>query len=297
MDLKQGNYTVYEYECEFNKLSRFTAELVPTEKDSCDWFVEVLRLRLKDLLIALNLHTFQEVVNRAKALERAQRFLLMTGEPSQSERFSTVSQRGRGRGRGRNQSESATQPEMQVTARVYNLKTNEDRVDPKIIAYVFPDELLGLPPDREVKFQIEVIPRMTPISMAPYRIAPKELSDLKAQLQELLDKVFIRPSISPWGASVLFVKKKDGSMRLCMDYRQLNKQKIQEQYILKMAFRTRYGHYEFVVMPFELTNAPATFMDLTNRVFQPYLDQFVVIFIDDILVYSKTNEEHDAHLQ
>ena len=194
-------------------------------------------------------------------------------------------------------------------------------------------ELPGLPPIREVEFSIEVIPGTTPISMAPYRMAPAELKELKTQLQELLDKGFIRPSVSPWGAPVLFVKKKDGSLRLCIDYRQLNKVTIKNRYPLpriddlfdqlkearifskidlrsgyhqlrikeddvsKSAFRTRYGHYEFLVMPFGLTNAPAAFMDLMNRVFRSYLDKFVVVFIDDILVYSSTREEHEEHLQ
>ncbi|XP_043805273.1 uncharacterized protein LOC122721498 [Manihot esculenta] len=204
---------------------------------------------------------------------------------------------------------------------------------------VFPDELPGLPPEREVEFAIDVVPGTTPISIAPYRMAPTELKELKVQLQELLDKGFIRLSISHWGAPVLFVKKKDGSLRLCVDYRQLNKVTVKNKYPLpriddlfdqlkgagdfskidlrsgyyqlrvkdadipKTAFRTRYGHYEFLVMPFGLTNAPAAFMDLMNRIsgyysiFHPFLDQFVVVFIDDILVYSKTKEEHDRHLR
>ena len=198
---------------------------------------------------------------------------------------------------------------------------------------VFPDDILGLPPDREVEFTIDLIPGTEPISIPPYRMAPAELREIKAQLEELLSKGFIRPSISPWGAPVLFVKKKDGSLRLCIDYRQLNRVTIRNQYPLprinelfdqlqgsrvyskidlrsgyhqlrvqksdtpKTAFRTRYGHYEFLVMPFGLTNAPAAFMDLMNRVFSPYLDKFVIVFIDFILVYSGSPEEHAEHLR
>ncbi|KAL2226381.1 UNVERIFIED_CONTAM: Transposon Ty3-I Gag-Pol polyprotein [Sesamum indicum] len=198
---------------------------------------------------------------------------------------------------------------------------------------VFPDELPGLPPHREVDFEIDTIPGAAPISIAPYRMAPSELKELKKQLEELLDKGFIRPSISPWGAPVLFVKKKDGSMRLCVDYRQLNRitiknkyplpriddlldqlkgatvfskidlrsgywqLRIEEESIPKTAFRTRYGHYEFVVMPFGLTNAPAAFMALMNKTLQPFLDQFVIVFIDDILIYSSSPEEHEQHLR
>ena len=190
-----------------------------------------------------------------------------------------------------------------------------------------------LPPVREIEVSIETIPGVSPIAQSPYRMAPMQLAELKVQLQELLDKGFIRPSNSPWGAPVLFVKKKDGTLRLCIDYRQLNKVtvknryplpridnlfdqlkgarvfskidlrsgyhqlRIKEQDIQKTAFRTRYGHYEFSVMPFGLTNAPAMFMDLMNRVFRPYLDQYVVVFIDDILVYSNSHLEHEQHLR
>ncbi|KAJ0542764.1 putative nucleotidyltransferase, Ribonuclease H [Helianthus annuus] len=197
---------------------------------------------------------------------------------------------------------------------------------------VFPEELPGLPPDREVEFRIHLIPGTTPIAKAPYRLAPTEMLELKKQLDELLSKGFIQPSSSPWGAPVLFVKKKDGSMRMCIDYRELNKitiknrypfpriddlfdqlqgaryfskidlrsgyhqLKVQEEDIPKTAFRTRYGHYEFTVMPFGLTNAPAAFMDMMNRICKPYLDKFVIVFIDDILIYSKSQEEHCEHL-
>ncbi|KAL5564584.1 hypothetical protein UlMin_027748 [Ulmus minor] len=125
---------------------------------------------------------------------------------------------------------------------------------------VFPDELPGLPPEREIEFCIDLIPGTSPISISPYRMAPTEMIELRKQLQELLDRGFIRPSASPWGAPVLF------------------------EDVPKTAFRTRYGHYEFLVMPFGLTNAPAAFMDLMNRVFKPYLDRFVIVFIDDILI-------------
>ncbi|KAA3480856.1 DNA/RNA polymerases superfamily protein [Gossypium australe] len=198
---------------------------------------------------------------------------------------------------------------------------------------VFPEELPRLPPDREVEFGIDLLPGTAPVSIAPYRMAPKELVELKAQIQELLDWGFIRATVSPWGEPLLFVKKKDRSMRMCIDYRQLNKLtiknkcplpriddlfnqlkgtsvfskiylrsgyhqlKVNEADIHKTAFHTRYGHYKFLVMPFGLTNAPAVFIDMMNRVFQPYLDQFVVVFIDDILVYSKSMEEHDSHLR
>ncbi|KAL0558788.1 hypothetical protein IC582_003370 [Cucumis melo] len=163
-------------------------------------------------------------------------------------------------------------------------------------------------------------------------MALAELKELKVQLQELLDKGFIRPSVSPWGAPTLFVKKKDGSMRLCIDYRELNKVTIKNRYPLpriddlfdqlqgatvfskidlrsgyhqlrirdsdipKTAFRLRYGHYEFIVMSFGLTNALTVFMDSMNRVFKDFLDSFVIVFIDDILIYFKTVAEHEEHL-
>jgi hypothetical protein len=196
----------------------------------------------------------------------------------------------------------------------------------------FPDDLPGMPPDRYIEFIIELQPDTSPISKRPYRMLPVELAELKKQLQELLDKGFIRPSTSPWGCSALFVKKKAKSLRLCVDYHPLNAVTIKNKYPLpridvlfdqlagarvfskmdhrsgyhqikiqpsdipKTAFSTRYGLYEYLVISFELTNAPAYFMYLMNLVFMPELDKFVVVFIDDILVYSKNEEEHVKHL-
>ncbi|GJU30323.1 putative reverse transcriptase domain-containing protein, partial [Tanacetum coccineum] len=198
---------------------------------------------------------------------------------------------------------------------------------------LFPEDFLGLPPTRQVEFQIDLIPGAAPVARAPYRLAPSEMKELSDQLQELFDKGFIRPSSSPWGAPVLFVKKKDGSFRMCIDYRELKKLTVKNRYplpriddlfdqlqgsnvyskidlrsgyhqlwvreedILKTAFKTRYGHYESQVMPFGLTNAPAVLMDLMNRVCKPFLDKFMIVFIDDILIYSKNKKEHEEHLK
>jgi len=198
---------------------------------------------------------------------------------------------------------------------------------------VFPDEVPGLPPSREIEFSIDLVPGAGPVSIAPYRMAPAELAKLKKQIEELLEKQFIRPSVSPWGAPVLLVKKKDGSSRLCVDYRQLNNLTIKNKYPLpriddlmdqlhgatmfskinlrsgyhqirvksddvqKTALRSRYRHYEYVVMPLRVTNTPALFMDYMNRIFRPFLDKFMVVFINDILIYSRTHEEHAEHLR
>jgi hypothetical protein len=197
---------------------------------------------------------------------------------------------------------------------------------------VFSNELPGMPPDRDIEFAIELQPGTAPISKRPYRMPPAELAELKKQLQELLDKGFIHPSTSPWGCPALFVKKKDESLRMYVDYRPLNAVTIMNKYPLpridvlfdqlvgakvfskidlrsgyhqikirasdipKTAFSNRYGLYEFLVMSFGLTNAPAYFMYLMNSVSMPELDKFVVVFIDDILVYSKNEAEHTKHL-
>nr|GEY51839.1 putative reverse transcriptase domain-containing protein [Tanacetum cinerariifolium] len=167
---------------------------------------------------------------------------------------------------------------------------------------VFPEDLPGLPPPRQVEFRIDLVPRAAPLARAPYRLTPSEMRELSVQLQELLEKGFIHPSSSPWGALVLFMKKKDGSFRMCIDYRELKNLTVKNRYPLlrieDLFYQlTLYGHFEFQVMPFGLTNAPAVFMDLINRVCKPYLDKFVIVFIDDIWVYSKDEEEHGMHLK
>jgi hypothetical protein len=197
---------------------------------------------------------------------------------------------------------------------------------------VFPDDLPGMPPERDIEFKIELQPGTTPISKAPYKMSREELAELKIQLKDLLDKGFIRPSSSPWGCPVLFVSKKDKGLRLCVDYRSLNAVTIKNKYPLlridilfdqlagaqvfskidlcsgyhqikicdedipKTAFSMRYRLYEYLVMSFGLMNALTHSMYLMNSVFMPELDKFVVIFIDDILVYSRSMEEHEEHL-
>jgi hypothetical protein len=197
---------------------------------------------------------------------------------------------------------------------------------------LFPNNILGRTLKWNIDFSINLMPVVVPISKVPYMMSTLEFVELKLQLKEMFDKGYIRPSVSPWGTPMLFVKKKDGTLRLCIYFRQLNKVTMKNKYpfsqihdlfdqlrgatmfsnidlrygyhqvsikdedIHKTTFRTRYGHYEFIVVQFGLTNAPATFMCLMNNILNKYLDKFVLVFIDDILIYSNTKEEHEEHL-
>jgi hypothetical protein len=196
---------------------------------------------------------------------------------------------------------------------------------------VFPDDLPGMPPKRAIEFKIELQPGTASIANATYRMSPVEIKELKIQLQGLLDKGYIHPSISPWGCAALFLEKKDKELRLCMDYRPLNAVTIKNKYPLpcidilfnqlagaqvfskidlhsgyqqikiraenipKTAFTTRYDLFKYFVMLFGLMNTSTHFMYLMNSVFMPKLDKFVVVFTDDILIYSMSMEEHEEH--
>ncbi|KAK1652429.1 hypothetical protein QYE76_070234 [Lolium multiflorum] len=218
-------------------------------------------------------------------------------------------------------------------------KRKKAKFEPKRFGSNKPNMSLSFKPrnyryaDREIEFTIDLIPGTAPIAKAPYKMGPKELKELKEQLDDLEQKGFIQESVSPWGSPVIFVDKRDGGRRMCGDYRNLNNVTIKNKYPLpriqdlfdqvrgagvfskidlrsgyhqikikkedvpKTAFVSRYGHHEYLVVPFGLTNAPAIFMNLMNKIFMPCLDKFVIIFIDDILIYSKDKAEHAEHLR
>jgi hypothetical protein len=224
---------------------------------------------------------------------------------------------------------------VKASGQVFETIVQEIRNIPVVCEFldVFPEDLPGLPPKRDMEFVIELKPGTAPISRRSYRMPPNELAELKTQLQDLLEKGFIRPSSSPWGCLAIFIKKKDQTLRMCVDYRPLNEVTIKNKYPLpridilfdqltgarvfskidlrsgyhqirirpedipKTAFTTRYGLFEYLVMSSGLTNAPSHFTYLMNSVFMPELDKFVVVFIDDILIYSKNEEEHAKHLR
>jgi Reverse transcriptase (RNA-dependent DNA polymerase) len=198
---------------------------------------------------------------------------------------------------------------------------------------VFPTDQPRLPPERSVAMEIDLEEGTKPVSKPAFRLSPAEMDELKKQLSILLEMGLIRPSVSPWGAPILFSPKKDGGLRTCLDYRAFNKLAIKNkcpiprideifdrlqgaQYftslylrsgyyqirmkdadIPKTCIRTRYGSFEILVMPFRLTSAPSTFQAVMNDVFREYLDEFVMVYIDDILIFSRTAEDHLMHVE
>jgi hypothetical protein len=221
----------------------------------------------------------------------------------------------------------------QITAQIEEIEPSEAIKVVSEFPDVFPEDLLGMSPERKIEFAIELIPDTAPISKRVYRVSGPELVELKKQIDELLEKDYIRPSTSPWAAPMLFMEKKDGTKRMCIDYRSLIEVTIKNKYPLpriedlfdqlrgasvfskidlrsgyhqlriwpsdipKTTFITKYGLYEFKVMSFALMNALAYFMYLMNNVFMDYLDKFIVVFIDDILIYSQNEQEHEEHLR
>jgi Reverse transcriptase (RNA-dependent DNA polymerase) len=198
---------------------------------------------------------------------------------------------------------------------------------------VFPADQPGLPPELSVAMEIELEEGAKPVAKPAFRLSPAEMDELKKQLSLLLEKGLVRPSVSPWGAPVLFAPKKDGGLRMCLDYRALNtltlknkcpiprideifdrlqgaqhftsldlrkgyyQIRMRDTDIPKTCIRTRYGSFEFLVMPFGPTNAPSTFQAVMNNFFREYLDDFVMVYIDDILIFSRTEEDHFRHVK
>nr|GFC52176.1 putative reverse transcriptase domain-containing protein [Tanacetum cinerariifolium] len=192
-----------------------------------------------------------------------------------------------------------------ITTKEVEDKSEKKRLEDVPIVRNFPEvfleDLSGLPPTRPVEFQIDLVPGAAPVARAPYRLAPSEMKELAEQLKELSDKGFIRPIKNHYllpRIDDLFNQLQGSSVYSKIDLRSgYHQLRVREEDIPKTAFRTRYGHYEFKVMPFGLTNSPAVFMDLMNQVCKPYMDKFVIVFIDDILIYSKDEKEHEEHLK
>ncbi|XP_073367886.1 uncharacterized protein [Aegilops tauschii subsp. strangulata] len=328
--LRQGGRTVNAYVEEFNNLARYAPNDVNTDAARQEKFLEGLNDDLSLQLIVATFRNCKDLIDKAIVLERKQHAIENRKRKHINNNCRSITLSAPG---GRRIKYVCKYKRNQV--QVNSLKGGSLEEVPVVRDYpdVFPEELSGMPPDRDIEFLIDLIPGTGPIAKRPYRMPPQELEELKKQIRELQAQGFIRPSSSPWGAPVLFVEKKDGTLRMCVDYRSLNEVtiknkyplpminglfdqlegatvfskidlrsgyhqlKIGEQDIPKTAFTTRYGLYEYTVMSFGLTNAPAYFMNMMNNVFMEFLHKFVVVFIDDILVFSKNKQEHEVHLR
>nr|GEW83081.1 putative reverse transcriptase domain-containing protein [Tanacetum cinerariifolium] len=320
--LKLRDINIAAYMERFNELDLLCPDAVPNEKKKVKMYIKGLHEIIKGETTSSRSATLNKAVCMAHALMEQK-------IQAKNERIAEgIKRKERGH-------KSRACPKK-ADRRGRNVQAKKQLQDVPVICNfpkVFLDDLPGLPLPRQVEFKIKLIPDAAPVTRAPYRLAPSELKELSDQLKELSKKGFIRLSSSPWGALVLFVKKKDGSFRTCIDYRELNKLTVKNRYPLSRindlfdqlqgssvyskidlrsgyhqlqiieedipitAFQTRYGHFEFQVMPFGLINASAVFMVLMNRVCKPYLDKFVIVFIDDIPIYSKNKEDHEKHLK
>ncbi|GJY16913.1 putative reverse transcriptase domain-containing protein [Tanacetum coccineum] len=303
-----------------NEVQKMETEMVPNEEDKVERFVggfpdniqgNVIATeptKLQDAIRVANNLMDQKLKGYARSAENKRR---LDNNTRDNHRQQSVFKRQNVGGQNVVRAYTTGNNERKGLRNKSEEKRLEDLSIVREFPKVFPEDLPGLPPAQQVEFQIDLVPGDAPVARAQNRLTPSELQELSTQLQELSDRGFIRPSSSPWGAPVLFVKKKDGSFWMCIDYRELNRLtvknrypllriddlfdhlqgsrvyskidlrsgyhqlRVREEYIPKTAFRTRYGYYEFQVMSFGLTNASAVFMDLMNRVCKPYLDRFV----------------------
>ncbi|XP_038984471.1 uncharacterized protein LOC120111488 [Phoenix dactylifera] len=267
-----------EYDSKVNELGRFCPQFMEEEISKANRFEQGLRYGTRSRLAVLIFTSYLDVLERALKLEaelnkaekerddlKRSRIRHIARDCRQKKNDPMPTGSGDQKQKGTARVFALTQQDVSASDSVVTDTQTKTRLDdiPIVGEYpnVFPDDLPGLPPDRKIDFKIDLVSGVGPISKPPYQMASAELRELKAQLQELLEKKFIQPSVSPWGAPVLFVNKKDGSMRMCIDYRELNK------------------------------------VTVKNKVFKEFLDQFVIVFIDDILVYSKSKEEHEHYLR
>ncbi|GJW41939.1 putative reverse transcriptase domain-containing protein [Tanacetum coccineum] len=336
-NLKVKGTDLIGYNQRFQELALLYVRMFSEESDKIERYVSGLPDMIQGNIVASKLKTMQEAVEMATELmdKKVSTIAELKAYWEQKGRNANNANNQRGTGSGQKSTCFECGVQGHFKRECPKLKKDEirgnqvgnDKAPAKVICRVSSDS-------HEWEFQIDLVPGAAPVARAPYRLAPSEMKELSEQLKELSDKGFIRPSSLPWGAPVLFVKKKDGSFWMCIDYQELNKLTVKNRYPLpriddlfnqlhkdsecqskinlrsgyhqlrvreedipKTAFRTHYDHYKFQVMPFGLTNAPAVFMDLMNRVCKPYLDKFVIVFIDDILIYSKNKQEHEEHLK